>query len=47
MKYLKKFESLFNQRMGDKLWVEFDSTHEPFETSTGHIAGSWQFNEGF
>lgn len=44
MKYLKKFESLFNQRMGDKLWVEFDSTHEPFETSTGHIAGSWQFN---
>ncbi len=44
MKYLKKFESLFNQRMGDKLWVEFDSTHEPFETSTGHIVGSWQFN---
>ena len=30
MKYLKKFESLFNQRMGDKLWVEFDSTHEPY-----------------
>lgn len=44
MKYLKKFESLFNQRMGDKLWVEFDSTHEPYEVSTGGFVGSWQFN---
>ena len=44
MKYLKKFESLFNKRMGDKLWAEFDSTHEPYEAATGEIVGSPEFN---
>jgi hypothetical protein len=39
-----KNESLFNQRMGDKLWAEFDSTHEPYEAATGEIVGSPEFN---
>jgi hypothetical protein len=44
MKYLKTFESIFNQRMGNKLYVEFDSTHDPFVTSTGQVVGSGVFN---
>lgn len=44
MKYLKTFESIFNQRMGDKLYVEFDSTHDPFVSSTGQVVGSGSFN---
>lgn len=44
MKYLKTFESIFNQRMGNKLYVEFDSTHDPYVASTGQVVGSAIFN---
>ncbi len=44
MKYLKTFESIFNQRMGNKLYVEFDSTHDPYVNFTGHTVGSGTFN---
>ena len=44
MKYLKTFENIFNQRMDNKLYVEFDSTHDPFVSSTGQVVGSGTFN---
>ena len=45
MKHLKRFnESIFDRRMGDELYVGFDSTHAPFVTDNGQVVGSEEFN---